>query len=147
MDGVAEIEVLNDRGRVGGIVVHVMTTGHLARASMAAPIDSDHAISVVEEEQHLGIPIIGAERPAMVEDDGLALAPVLVENLDGVFGCDRVHCLVSCVSRFIQPIVRPAGWLREYARRCRSGRCCRTSHRRWRSRSGADCLRAAPPRT
>jgi hypothetical protein len=31
----------------------------------------------------------------MVEDDGLALAPVFVENLDAVLGGDRAHGLYS----------------------------------------------------
>jgi hypothetical protein len=47
---------------------------------------------VLDEEQHLGIPVVRAERPTMVEDNGLAVAPVFVEDLDTVFGCDRSHC-------------------------------------------------------
>jgi hypothetical protein len=34
----------------------------MARASMAATVDTDHAIAMVDEEQHLGIPVVGAER-------------------------------------------------------------------------------------
>ena len=38
---------------------------------------------------------IGRERPAMAEHDGLTAAPVLVENLNAVFGRDGRHGLVS----------------------------------------------------
>jgi hypothetical protein len=53
---------------------------------MAATVDTDHAITMLNEEQHLGIPIVGAERPGMMENDRLPLAPVLVEDFHAVFG-------------------------------------------------------------
>jgi hypothetical protein len=58
---------------------------------MAATVDADHAIAMLDKEQHLGVPIIGAERPAMMEDNRLALAPVLVENLSAVLRFDKAH--------------------------------------------------------
>ncbi len=44
------------------------------------------AVAMGEKEQHLGIPVICAQRPAMVEanDWGVAWAPVLIENLHAV---------------------------------------------------------------
>src|SRR5215468_3031858 len=99
MDGVAEIQVLDHGGCVGGVMVHVMAIGHLTRASMAAPIDPHHAITMVDEEQHLGIPVVGAQRPAVVEDNGLAMAPVFVEDLDSVLGGDGAHGLGSFLLR------------------------------------------------
>ena len=65
---------------------------------MAAPVVSDDAIAVPEEEQHLRVPVIGAKRPATAEYDGLAMAPVLVVNLRTIFGCDRAH-VVDCGCR------------------------------------------------
>jgi hypothetical protein len=62
---------------------------------MAATIDTDHAIAMVDEEQHLGIPVVGAERPAMMEDNRLAVAPVLVKNLDAILGRDCTHDFAS----------------------------------------------------
>jgi hypothetical protein len=45
----------------------------------------------MKEEHHLGIPVIGRQRPAMAEYDGLTLAPVLVVDLYAVFGRDCRH--------------------------------------------------------
>src|SRR6516165_366673 len=59
---------------------------------MAATVDADHTIAMLHEEQHLGVPVVGAERPAMMEDDRLALAPVLVEDFGAVLSGDRSHC-------------------------------------------------------
>ena len=58
---------------------------------MSAPVVGDDAVALLEEEQHLGVPVVGRQGPAVAEHDGLALAPVLVEDLDAVFGGDRVH--------------------------------------------------------
>jgi hypothetical protein len=55
----------------------------------------DDAIALFEEEQHLRVPVIGRQRPAVAEHDGLTLAPVLVENLNTVFGRDDRHGFVS----------------------------------------------------
>jgi hypothetical protein len=58
---------------------------------MAAAVDADHAIAMMDEEQHLSIPVVGAERPTMMEDDGLALAPILVEDLNAVLRSNEAH--------------------------------------------------------
>jgi hypothetical protein len=49
---------------------------------MAAPIVSYDAIAVFEEEQHLRVPIIGRQWPAMAEDDRLSFAPVFVVDVN-----------------------------------------------------------------
>ena len=56
---------------------------------MAAPVVGYDAIAVLEEEQHLRVPIIGRQRPAMTEYDGLALPPVLIVDLGTIFSRDR----------------------------------------------------------
>jgi hypothetical protein len=58
---------------------------------MAATVDADYTIAMLDEEQHLGVPVVGAERPAMMEDNRLALSPVLVEDLSAVFRFDKAH--------------------------------------------------------
>src|SRR5438132_7923194 len=68
-----------------------MAAAGLGGAAMAAPVMGYDAIAVLEEEQHLRVPIIGRQRPAVAEHDGLTFAPVLVEDLNAVFGGDRVH--------------------------------------------------------
>src|SRR6185436_14760780 len=78
-----------------GIVVQVMAVVDLGRAAMAAPVVRDNAKAAFQEEQHLRVPIVGRQRPAMAEHDRLTLAPVLVEDFDSVFGGYRAHRLRS----------------------------------------------------
>src|SRR5260370_8259720 len=51
------------------------------------------AITVIEAEQHVRVPIVRRKRPAMAEHDGLPAAPILVENFGAVLGGNRRHCL------------------------------------------------------
>jgi hypothetical protein len=53
------------------------------------------AIAVGKEEHHLRIPVVGREWPAVAEHDRLPLAPILVEDLNAVFGGDGGHLIVS----------------------------------------------------
>src|SRR5688572_26912422 len=91
MDGVPQIEMGNNCRDIGGIVVHVVAIADLRRAAMAASVMSDHAVTLFDEVQHLGVPVVAAQWPAVMEDDRLPGAPVLVEDLDAVFGGDRAH--------------------------------------------------------
>lgn len=90
-------ELLDHRGRVIGVVIHVVAVPDLAGAAVATAIMRDNAEALVHEKHHLRVPVVGTERPAVVEMDdlGVARAPVLVEDLDAVFGSDRSHVLVS----------------------------------------------------
>ena len=58
---------------------------------MGAAIVSDDAVTVLAEEEHLGVPGVGVEGPAVREDDGLAGAPVFVEERGGIFECEVGH--------------------------------------------------------
>lgn len=60
MDGVPEIEMLDDGCGIGGVVIHVVTVAHLGGAAVAAPVMGDDAVALLKEEQHLGIPVVGA---------------------------------------------------------------------------------------
>ena len=75
-----------DCREIVGIMVHVVAIAGLSGAAMAAPVMSDDPVALAKEEQHLGVPIISRERPAMAEHDGLSLTPILVENFDAVLG-------------------------------------------------------------
>src|SRR6266511_1072202 len=88
--------MLDHRGRVGGVMVHVVTVADLARSAMAAPVVGNDAIAVRDEVEHLRVPVVGAEGPAMMEHDRLTILrpPVLVENLDTVLGGDAAHLFV-----------------------------------------------------
>ena len=62
-----------------------MALGGLGRAAMAAAIMGDHAVALGQEEHHLGVPVVGAQRPAVVEERAAGPgAPVLVEDLGAV---------------------------------------------------------------
>src|SRR4030095_4480387 len=86
-----EVEMRGQRGQVVGVVIHVVAVIGLGGAPMTAPVVGDDAIAVLDEEQHLHVPIVGRQRPAVAEHDRLTFAPVLVEDLDAVLGGDLVH--------------------------------------------------------
>ena len=119
MDGVPQIEMLDHGGDIGGVVVHVVAVADLARAAMAAPVMRDDAVALADEVEHLGVPVVRAQRPAVMEDDGLRVprTPVLVEDLDAVPGGDRAHLRGSSArgvgagesQRRQTWLVRPAG--------------------------------------
>ena len=91
--GVVQIEVFGQRSQVVGVVVHVMAVAGLGGSAVAAPVVSDHPVAVLQEKQHLRVPVISCQRPTKAEHDGLACAPVLVENLRAI-GCgDRAHAV------------------------------------------------------
>lgn len=97
MHGALGAQVGDHGGYVVGIVVHVVAVPYLAGAAMAPPVVGDHAVAFSEEEQHLRVPVIGTERPAVVEVDHrcIARAPVLVENLYAVLRGYIAHGRVS----------------------------------------------------
>src|SRR5207244_13558739 len=74
-------------------MIHVMAAARLGRAAMAPPVMGDHTEALAEKEEHLSVPIVRRERPAMAEHDGLTRTPVLVENIGAVPGGDRGHVL------------------------------------------------------
>jgi hypothetical protein len=91
MDRIFQIKMRGNRSEVIGVVIQIVAVADLCRAAVAAAIVGNHAIAVIEEEQHLRVPIVGRERPAMTEDDGLTFAPVLIENINTIFGLDEAH--------------------------------------------------------
>ena len=59
MNGVLQIEMRCYRREIVGVVVEVVAVGDLAGAAVAAAVMSDDAIAVIEEKQHLRVPIVG----------------------------------------------------------------------------------------
>ena len=57
--GVMDIEVRGHRGQVVGVVIHVVTVAGLRGPAVPAPVVGDDAIAVLQEEQHLGVPVVG----------------------------------------------------------------------------------------
>src|SRR4029077_6543520 len=88
---VLQVEMRCQRCQIIGIVIHVVTVAHLCGSSMTPAVMSYDAIAVLGEKQEMRVPVAGRERPAMAEHDGLTFAPVLVKDLDAVFGRNRTH--------------------------------------------------------
>jgi hypothetical protein len=95
VDGVMQVEMLGQVGQVIGVVVHVVAVGDLRGAAMPAPVVCDHPVATLQEEEHLGVPVVGREGPSVAEDDRLAGAPVLVEDLSSVSGGELGHSSAS----------------------------------------------------
>src|ERR1700734_607963 len=74
-----------------------MAVPGLAGTPVSPPVVSNHAIAAFAEEQHLCVPIIGGQWPAVAKYDGLTLAPVLVIDLRSIFRCNRRHRNSPCV--------------------------------------------------
>ncbi len=59
MNGALEIEMRGQGREVVGIMIHVMAIAGLAGAAVAATVMGDDAKTVVQEEQHLRVPVVG----------------------------------------------------------------------------------------
>ncbi len=77
--------------QVVGIGVHVVALPGLAGAAMAAPVVGDAAKAVRCQVEHLRLPCVRAQRPAVAEADDRAGAPVLVVDLRAVLGGEGAH--------------------------------------------------------
>src|SRR5258708_37486030 len=60
----------------------------------------DGAIALGGQEERLVVPGVGIERPAVAEDDGLARAPVLVEDRRSIW-CGNSACTHEIISSFM----------------------------------------------
>src|SRR5438477_2843133 len=89
--GVFQVQLFSQLGQVIGVGVHLIPIPGLTGTSMAAPVMRDTAIAVGRQEEHLCFPVVGSERPAVAEDDGLPLAPVFVIDFRAVFGLEGTH--------------------------------------------------------
>jgi hypothetical protein len=56
---VLQVEMRGERSQVVCIMVHIVTVGGLRRTSVATPVVGDYAITTIQEEQHLCVPIVG----------------------------------------------------------------------------------------
>jgi hypothetical protein len=91
VNGVLQIEMCRQRGQVVGVVVHVVAVAGLGGSPVAAPVMGDDAIAVLDEEQHLRVPVVSGQGPAVAEHDRLAGTPVFVEDLGAVICGDGAH--------------------------------------------------------
>ena len=95
MDGVIQVERLDERRKIVGVRVQVVAVPRLARAAMAASVMRDATVSMRCQKEHLVFKGVGGEWSAVAEDYGLTRAPVVVIDLRAVFGRDGAHCFAS----------------------------------------------------
>src|SRR5690242_2277960 len=91
VNGVLQIEMGSHRSKIIGVVIHVMAVSRLRGSAVPAAVMSDHAVTFPEKEQHLRIPVIGRERPAMTKHDGLSFPPILIEDFSAILRFDETH--------------------------------------------------------
>src|SRR5690606_18079436 len=86
--GIAEIEVIGERSCIGRVVVHVVAVVDVSRPAVSATVVCNDAIAALDEVEQLRVPVVAAERPAVMEHDGpaVARAPVLVGDGNAVAG-------------------------------------------------------------
>jgi hypothetical protein len=101
VDGVMQVKVLSQVGEVVGVVVHVVALAGLCGAAVPAPVVSDHPVAVVQEEKHLGVPVVSRQGPPVAEDDRLTGAPVFEVDLSSVSGREVGHGLPLCSSGWL----------------------------------------------
>src|SRR5258708_1688670 len=79
---ILQVEMISDGLQIVGIVVEVVAVAYLRRTTVTASVVGYDAITLLEEEQHLRVPVIGREWPAVAEHDGLTFAPILIIDVD-----------------------------------------------------------------
>ncbi len=92
---VAQVQGLDDGGEVVRIPIHVVARGGLARTAVATPVMRDHSKPVLKQEQHLAVPRVGIQRPAMGEGDDRTSTPIFVVDRRPVFAGESVHSASS----------------------------------------------------
>jgi hypothetical protein len=58
VDDILQIEMGGHCSEIIGIVIHVVTVARLGRSAVPAPVMGDHAITLIEKEQHLRVPVV-----------------------------------------------------------------------------------------
>src|SRR5689334_2137277 len=91
VNGIFQVQLFREGCEVVRVRVHIVAIPCLGGTAMPSPVMRNDSIADLAEVQHLSFPIVGAERPAVAENDRLSRAPVLVINLRAVFRSDRRH--------------------------------------------------------
>jgi hypothetical protein len=77
MNGVLEIEMGDELGKIVGIMIHIVAVPRLARTAMTAAVMGDAAIAVRCQKKHLVFEGVGGKRPAVAKNYRLSLPPIL----------------------------------------------------------------------
>src|SRR5438874_1946307 len=95
MHRVSQVQRLDERREIVGISIQIVAVPGLAGAAVAAAVMRDAAVALRGQEEHLVLECVGAERPAMAENDRLPRSPILEIDLRAVVRRDRAHVCVS----------------------------------------------------
>src|SRR5262249_54100624 len=85
------IEGRHHRREIVGVGVQIVPGPGLAAPAMPPPVMRDAAVPLTGQEEHLVVPCVGAERPAVAEHDWLTGAPILVVDLGAIERGDHRH--------------------------------------------------------
>jgi hypothetical protein len=96
------MERLDDRRKIVGVAVHIVSAGGLAGSPMTSAVMRDDAETVLREEKHLAIPGVRIQRPSVRKRHDRTFAPVLVIDLRSVFGFDCAHMACSFLFGFCE---------------------------------------------
>src|ERR1700688_1574096 len=99
---VFQVKLFGECGEIVSVGVHLVAIPSLGGAAVAAAVMRDDSMTVLAEKQHLPVPVVGAERPAVAEHDWLSCTPVLVVDLCAVFCRNRSHNMISLRVRFVK---------------------------------------------
>jgi hypothetical protein len=100
VDGIPQIERMDQRGEIVGVGVQVIAAPRLAGPAVATSVVRNHTISALRQEQHLVVPGVGAQRPAVAEDDGSSGAPILEVDLAPILRRDGIRHEVDSFPRY-----------------------------------------------
>ena len=124
VDDVLQVQRFHQRLHVIGVSVHLVAVEGLGRTTVAAPVVRQHPVPLRQKEHHLGVPVIGRKRPAMVKQDRLGIfrTPILVKDFGAVCGGNELRGHLACSPDFFR---RGGGRLHNdgYGSADRGGRC------------------------
>jgi len=65
MDCVLQAELFSQSREIVGVSVHLVAIPRLGGTAVPSPVMSDDSIALLAEKQHLSVPVVGGERPAV----------------------------------------------------------------------------------
>src|ERR1700694_5742723 len=101
MNRIFQVKLFSQSREIVRISVHIVTIPRLGRTAVPAPVMRDDSITLLAEKQHLSVPVVRGERPAVAEHHGLPGSPIFVVDLRSVFCSDCRHDTSSFLSDFI----------------------------------------------
>src|ERR1700728_2072485 len=95
VDSIFQVQLRDELIHIGSISVHIVAFRGLRGSAVAPSVVGDHAVAMMQKKHHLGIPVVGGERPSMVKEERLPFTPILVKNLGAVLNGYGFHSIIS----------------------------------------------------